>query len=370
MNNNNNVNNNVVNSNVPINQETNNGTYLNLSNISYRNNGDSNLKSNLLLEEEMNEERKAYLLEKEEKIRKRKKQKKIISRTILIIVVLFVVCYGYKYYFRPVKIDERIDKNSIHYLTDLYYSDGRYYEEYLDEKGKEVYLTIFNDLKNVEATTSIDCTDYGYTTKSGCATVVDTSLEIIFLEHPDMFWYRYSSYRYGENYGIEMKHHYVSTTKIELFLVEKRLLRKIDEVASQYEDMSDYEKIKSVYTWLGANKSYSDGVIRTRKDGTAWSALLDDDTVCAGYADASQLLFQRLGIESIRVSGSVDGEGHAWNFVSLDGEYYWYDATVGGSVGYDSPYFYKGFLFQSHSSYAVDVLNLEKYTWGEKYLES
>lgn len=318
--------------------------------------------------EEMSPERKAYLLEKEEMIRKRKKKGKIISRIILIIFIVVIGFYLYKNYFRPVKIDPRIDKNSIHYVTDLYYSDGRFYEDYLDEKEKKVYLTVFNDLKDINKTTEIDCRVYDYDDALGCATSINKIIDIVLMDHPDLFWYRFSDWSYDEGVGIKMNHHYVSTNKIRLYFVERRLLRKIDEISSKFENANDYDKVKGVYTWLGETTKYS--TIITRKSGTAWSALLDNDSVCAGFAAASQLLFQRLGIESLVVVGSYDGEGHAWNFIELDDEYYWYDSTVAGSSSKDSSYFYQGLLFLNNKKYSVDVLNLDNYTFGTKYLES
>ena len=141
----------------------------------------------------------------------------------------------------------------------------------------------------------------------------------------------------------------------------------MDTITKDLESANDYDKIKGVYTWLGS-KHYTDG-LKTRKDGTAWSALLDNETVCAGYAAASQLLFQRLGIKSTVVTGNTTGP-HAWNFVFYDDGYYWYDATVGGSYGKDSPYFYNGFLFKNTSKYTVDIFDDEYFYWGVDHLES
>ena len=346
-------------------------SYLNINNVTPRSNGNVSSTINVTALDdinEMSEERRNYLLEKEKMIASRKKKKGIITKVILSIIFIVVFGYGYKYYFRPVKIDERIDKDSIHYLTDLYYSDGRYYEKYLDEKGKKLYLTIFNSLKNVEKYLKIDCQDFGYDTKISCGTDIELSYRLILIEHPDMFWYRGYGMQYSERTGFDITHHLVSTNKIELYFTERRLLRKLDEVAKQYEDLSDYEKVHSVYTWLGENRKYTDG-IKTRKDGTAWSALLGNETVCAGFAAASQLLLQRLDIESTVVLGYTS-DYHAWNFVYLEDGYYWYDSTWGGSAGKGSPYFYNGFLFKNRGDYKTYIFDEKEIQWGTKYLES
>jgi len=181
----------------------NNGNVVNIGNNSNKNGmytynsykGDVLNSSN---NDVVNEETRLYLLEKENKLNKRKKRKKVL---FLITIILLVGCgcfYLYKNYFRPVKIDSRIDKNSIHYATDLYYSDGRFYEKYLDSREKELYLVLFKDLKELKTSTKIDCRNYGYDSVSSCSGSFNRIIDIILMEHPDLFWYRTSSYRYGK----------------------------------------------------------------------------------------------------------------------------------------------------------------------------
>lgn len=353
--------NNITNSN-----NFNNGNNININNLNY-----INSKNKFYTEEEavkLEEERKKYLFEKEKMIQKRNQRKKIVKAIVLSIVVLILFCYAYKNYLRPVKIDPRIDKSSIHYATDLYYSDGRYYDKYLDLREKKFYLHIFDDIKQVRKTSKVSCTQFGYDNDYECVHSFNKIVYVILMEHPDLFWYRTTAVSYINNGkdGIKFEHEFVTTNKLRLYFVERRLLRKIDEIALKYENNSNYEKIKNVYTWLGKDKDYSD--IITTKDGTAWSALLENDAVCAGFAAASQLLFQRLGFESMIVLGSLQGEAHAWNFVHLEDGYYWYDATVGGSRSYDNAYFYDGLLFSDRSKYSVDFINEKEIVFGKKYL--
>ena len=58
-------------------------------------------------------------------------------------------------------------------------------------------------------------------------------------------------------------------------------------------------------------------------------------SVCAGYSRAVQYLLGRLGIETIYVVGTVEGQGaHAWNIVNCDGKYYQLDVTFADPVFY------------------------------------
>lgn len=70
---------------------------------------------------------------------------------------------------------------------------------------------------------------------------------------------------------------------------------------------------------------------------TAEGVLSDGVGVCAGYAEAFQLLCNMSGIPCITVSGSANGYkgwgSHAWNQVKLDdGQWYWVDTTFDDPV--------------------------------------
>ena len=77
--------------------------------------------------------------------------------------------------------------------------------------------------------------------------------------------------------------------------------------------------------------------------------------VCAGYAGAAQYLLEYLGVPCIYVEGSTAGstEGHAWNIILLDGDYYYFDATNG-----DQPEFLEGDAVQlaEHKTILYDYL--------------
>ena len=49
------------------------------------------------------------------------------------------------------------------------------------------------------------------------------------------------------------------------------------------------------------------------------SVFLNKKTVCQGYANATQYLLTLLGIPAVVVTGTAEGDTHAWNLVQLDG---------------------------------------------------
>ena len=63
----------------------------------------------------------------------------------------------------------------------------------------------------------------------------------------------------------------------------------------------------------------------------SYGCLVENCAVCAGYAKAYKLIMNRLGIECGCVTGigtSSMGSGpHEWNYIKIDGEYYYVDVT-------------------------------------------
>lgn len=95
------------------------------------------------------------------------------------------------------------------------------------------------------------------------------------------------------------------------------------------ESMSDFEKELALHDYLVKNCKYSQNVSQPVGSDIyrAYGALVNGDAVCNGYAEALQLLFACVGIESRFVVGTADGVDHAWNLVQLDGVWYHVDST-------------------------------------------
>ncbi len=118
---------------------------------------------------------------------------------------------------------------------------------------------------------------------------------------------------------------------------------RVDEITGQIitNDMTDLEKDMAINTWLCENAIYDNAALEnaekysfTKVDEsfydsfTAYGILVDGVGVCASYSAAFKLLADSAGLESIVVTGYLDGSvPHAWNKVKLDDEWYIVDAT-------------------------------------------
>lgn len=124
---------------------------------------------------------------------------------------------------------------------------------------------------------------------------------------------------------------------------QEAIEEKVAEIAEEIitEDMSDAEKGLAINTYLCENAYYDDAALEnaekysfTQVDEdfydsfTAYGILVDGVGVCASYSASFKLLADAAGLESIVVTGYLDGSvPHAWNKVKLDGDWYIVDAT-------------------------------------------
>ncbi len=108
----------------------------------------------------------------------------------------------------------------------------------------------------------------------------------------------------------------------ELLEATKKVMKKVNGLSTEY------AKEKYIHDYLVETVQYDLDVLFR---GTAYSALVLNKSVCAGYADAFQLLLSMAGIDCLYVSGEADnGEeraGHAWNKVKINDEWYNVDVT-------------------------------------------
>lgn len=103
--------------------------------------------------------------------------------------------------------------------------------------------------------------------------------------------------------------------------------RIIEQIPAGY---NDYQKALFVHDYIVNNTRYSSehaGKGVNGLWGTAYGCLVQGDAICQGYAEAYQLVLERAGIECGVCSGDSINGPHAWNYVRINGQYYWVDTT-------------------------------------------
>ncbi len=95
-------------------------------------------------------------------------------------------------------------------------------------------------------------------------------------------------------------------------------------------DDTDYNNALALYRWCAYNLAYDTtcGDISY----TGYGALYNGTAVCQGYTSLFTALCNALGIQCVGVGGQAGGDDHIWNYVNLDGTWYYVDVTWGDPV--------------------------------------
>ena len=199
--------------------------------------------------------------------------------------------------------------------------EGLYAYECLGEKEKEIYAQIYVSLVQMQET-EISTTD---------TDAIEKVFQCVLNDHPEIFYVEgYAFTKYSRGNKITKIIFQASYTMEKEEVEEKR--RAIEEKATEIlagipADADDYEKIKYIYEYIIKNTEYN---VTAENNQNICSVFLGGQSVCQGYAKATQYLLSKTGVKSTMVVGFVEaGEGHAWNLVYANGEPYYVDTTWG-----------------------------------------
>ena len=157
------------------------------------------------------------------------------------------------------------------------------------------------------------------------ATKLKNVFEAVYNDHPELFWLEtsYSCKYTRSGQCVEISLQYNSTVN-NLEKAKGEFEEKAQSILSGARYLSDdYAKERYVHDSLISLVDYNTGASMSQ---SAYSALINGKTVCAGYARTYQYLLQQLNIPCYYCTG-YSGQNHAWNIVLLDGAYYNVDVT-------------------------------------------
>ena len=197
-----------------------------------------------------------------------------------------------------------------------------YYFSNLEITEQNVYAEILYGLENYVEEMEISTKDTAQ---------IDKIFQCVLMDHPEIFYtdgYSFVKYTLGnEVKKITFKGTYVYTKEEKesrQILVENAAAELLSGISA---DATDYEKVKYVYETVIRNTEYD---MEAADNQNICSVFLNGTSVCQGYAKAVQYLLMKLNIPATLVIGTVEnGEGHAWNLVKVNNQYYYLDATWG-----------------------------------------
>ncbi|MCM1117780.1 MAG: hypothetical protein NC543_00230 [bacterium] len=211
------------------------------------------------------------------------------------------------------------------------YTDAMAWEycyQCLDEPRRQWYRDIQRIIAGLEQeqALSAESLEAGLTEED-----IDHIFCCVLADHPEYFYvdgYRYTKYsRMDKLVKIDFSGSYIYDEQ-ECAVRWSQIQEKAEELLRQApSEGDDYERVRYIYETLIRNTDY---VLDAPDSQNLYSVLVSGESVCQGYAKATQYLLNHLGIPCVLVQGQVEpGEGHAWNLLCLDGEYYYMDTTWG-----------------------------------------
>ena len=122
---------------------------------------------------------------------------------------------------------------------------------------------------------------------------------------------------------------------------QEAVQKKAKEVASSIikPGMSEFDKTVAIYDYLEKNCSYNHDALKYAETGAqdvynkypnSWNTygiLCENLGVCQSYAYAVNAIAMEGNLDTIMVTGTMQGGGHAWNAVKVNGKYYQLDTT-------------------------------------------
>ena len=250
----------------------------------------------------------------------------------LLYIILVILFTFINFYFRPIEGNPLVTKEykkSSEYINDLYVSDEYFKENLIDKKYWYVYEEMIEGIKAGKDYDTIQCKE------ENCISSFYSIYYTLYLDHPEFLMFQGMS---AKERGLIVEPHYYHLNKVQNYFGEKRIAREIDIIKKETKNMSDKEKIIYVYDYV-AGHQYDHIFMYSMGNQSAYSFFTKSSSVCAGFAKASQIIFQNIGIKSYPVLS----DEHMWNYVEYKGKYYVFDATVGASyINKDNDHFYEG----------------------------
>ena len=233
---------------------------------------------------------------------------------------------------------------------------GKFFHNQLDARQQDIYHVLRDGLFSSDRQIHIDSDD---------ANEVYEIYKRVLFDHPEIFWVTNN----GEADVIRWSDGSASTVFEPEYIhtgeAKEAMQAEIDEVVEAFladvdPELAEYELVRLVYEYIISTTEYN---LESTDNQNIYSVFVNRESICAGFSKAAQLLLTRLGIFATYVVGEAYVPGvstqpipHAWNLVSVYGEYYFLDVTWGSPIFQEN----SGLADQANVLYDYLLVNEEK----------
>ncbi len=214
----------------------------------------------------------------------------------------------------------------------LQIQEADYYYLLLTDKQKEIYSSIAKSVSKLDKTASVS--GYEKDDETVAAKDVSYAMEAFFTDHPEVFYLnpKYTMVFSSKivSYSLDINLEYSVANMAELETNLNTLDNLIKEYTANLDSKNDFEKELYLHDIIGRNSVYYKfDKMENIPDvyHTSYGALIEKEAVCDGFTKALQLVLDRVGIQSILVSGMLEEQAHAWNMVKIANSWYHVDLT-------------------------------------------
>lgn len=218
----------------------------------------------------------------------------------------------------------------------------RYYTRKLHPEWHFIYNHIFSEIESHKRKIDIETPIYMENLK--------TVVRYVFLDNPSLYYVNANTFNIQQINGKSILHLTYHYNKAEAGYIKRQIIEKINEITRPILENSfnNIEKEKILYDYITQNVKYDNSATADYENHSIVGPLLNNSSVCEGYAKALKYLCDAVGIPCIIISGSRNSpndkyEPHAWNIVKINKKCYHVDSTWDSIVNSDNSDFYDYF---------------------------
>lgn len=207
---------------------------------------------------------------------------------------------------------------------------------YITDEQKRIYEILKVAIRDMEDKLIDLQIEYDKSNEEKVVNDINIAFRSVSVDNPELFWI-------PSGYGvkIDQKKYFVAfkgtdedgkqydfpISKSKRDTMKKELDEEVSKLANtvKNKNMDAFEAERYIHDYLCEKITYTktnDPMVYT-----TYGALVNGKAVCEGYSRAMQLLCDKVGIPCGLIYGSSRGEGHMWNIISLDDDWYHLDVT-------------------------------------------